>query len=144
MASITESEDAGINGDAVLQTAERDMDSHGEQHSMIAPTAQEIEVATRLVRAHRIKLFRRQHVSREEGTAAEYSHIYKSYQANPIIKEMSRRYRLLFLGPIPLAFLSIRTMATHAMGMKAQARLRMSLAPHSEYETALAQVNHAS
>ncbi|KAI0089831.1 hypothetical protein BDY19DRAFT_992789 [Irpex rosettiformis] len=138
---IVEDQDAVVGHNDITELTESETGVHHEQHGAAGLTPEEIQIATRLALAYRSRLSHRQS-AREKGQA-EYNRIYQSYRESPMIEGMPRRYRLLFLGPLPLAFLCLRTMATHVANSKAQARARMSLVSHSEYERVGAQINRA-
>ncbi|KAI0089819.1 hypothetical protein BDY19DRAFT_1047690 [Irpex rosettiformis] len=142
--SVTADEnDAELGHDAVLETEEEERDVYHEQRGAIGPTPEEIRVATRLARVYRIKVADRQS-SQEKGTTAEYNRIYQSYLESPMVEGMPRRYKLLFLGPLPLSFLCLRTMATIVAEKKAKAKDRMSVGSHSGYERVSAQIKLAN
>lgn len=129
-------EDAGI---AEPDITAGGADTNQDQHTVVPPTTHEIQAVTFLARLYRKKLIRKQSAA-EKGVVAETNRLYQTFQESPHLETMPTRYRLLFLGPLPLVILCLRTMATHIANAKAQIRTRMALAPHSDYERIGAQM----
>lgn len=132
------SKDARVDEEAVS----KDRDADLARHAVMAPTADELRAATLFATLYREKMARKRSAI-ENGAYTEFDQLYRSYQESPFIAQMSKRYRLLFLGPLPLAFQSLRTMASNVATAKSRAKARMAQVSHSEYERIAAQIKQA-
>lgn len=141
--TASESVDAHLENSEVDEgAASEDKDADLARHTETAPTADEIGAAKLFATLYRGKSAHKRSAI-ENGEVTESDQLYRSYQASPLLGKMPRRYKLLFLGPLPLAFLALRAMAVHVANAKSQAKARLTKVSHSMYEKVAAQIKEA-
>lgn len=138
-------EDAGIDHDVNPDEAAQAINGAHEEQKVVVPTTEETQAVTLIAITYRKVLSRRQSTP-QKGKAAELHRLYMSYKQSAHTAQMPSRYRHLYLGPLPLASLCLRTMSAHVAGSKAKARAHLNTvteAQHSEYEKINAQITNA-
>lgn len=132
-------EDTGIDINADLRAAaEGIVRVRVEQ----APTLskEELEAAAYIAYVYRRILSRRRGIAKK-GAAADRNRSYLLYSEGPFVSGLEGRYRKLYLGALPLVWVSLESMVKNVASSKKTARLHMRTAEHTKYEELVAKVN---
>lgn len=136
-------EDSGVEHGVDLEAAAQAVDEGREEQTVVPPSAEEIAAATFLARTYRRRLSRRKSAPKK-GMEAERNRWYLAFRGSPLAPSFTRRdYEYLYLGPLPLVLVCLDVMNRHVLASRTKARMRMESAPHSEYESVMAQIDLA-
>jgi hypothetical protein len=133
-------EDTGIDHTVDLDAAARAADAARVEQVLEPPTQEEI-LAAQYISAQYRQILSRRHGAPKKGLSEARARWFLSCLEHS--QNMSKPYRLLFLGPFPHALVCVEKLVAYAINTRTKARFRLRVAHQEAYEKVKAEVDDA-
>lgn len=133
-------ENTGVDDAVDLIAAAQAIDESREEQTVTPPTPGEITAAIQIAGWY-LRMRSRRRGSSKKGLEPERNRWYLTCRERA--QEMGQRYKLLYLGPLPLVLVSLDILNRNMLASKKNAMLRNGLGQHLEYEAIMEEIDRA-